>query len=447
MAPQLASPTNRLLAGLAVTLAAVAIFSLYALRQIGGLRDLQTSTIDRNRRDSLQLLRIHNALHSLGLAMRDMLDGTEPYPLVAWRSQFDRIRADLEDALKLEAQLAPAARPPGRQQYVQSSLAQFWTSTGQMFAVAGEDSGRARTLIRTTLQAQQAALTNTVARLLVENNEVEQQAVLEIQRIYDRVERQIYLFIAAVLVTILLTTLYLIRSNRRIFERLEVLSQHRSELARKLISVQEETLRSISRELHDEFGQILTAIGAMLRRAEKKGLPPDSPFRAEMQEIRQVAQNTLEQVRSLSQVLHPTILDDAGLEKAIESYLPVFERQTGIKVQYEKTGTCAAVPHRVAINVYRVLQEALNNLARHSESQVAAVRVAYDPERLRLEVEDRGVGMPDRNGASLRHGTGLIAMRERAELLNGRISFLRGSEKGTLVRLEVPLAEAAVYEN
>jgi signal transduction histidine kinase len=248
-------------------------------------------------------------------------------------------------------------------------------------------------------------------------------------------------------VTIVLTSLYVIRSNRLVFERLNVLSEHRSELARKLITLQEETLHSISRERHDEFGQVLTAIGAILRRAEKKGLPPDSPFRAEMQEIRQVAQNTLEQVRSLSQVLHPTILDDAGLEKAIESYLPVFERQTGIKVRYEKSGASPAVPDRVAINVYRVLQEALNNLAKHSQSSMAWVRVHYQPDRLRLEVEDQGVGMPDQNGRPLRHGTGLIAMRERAELLNGRIEFARAAEKGTVVRLEVPLAEAAVYEH
>src|SRR5919198_1535105 len=97
----LASPTARLLIGLAVTLAAVAFFSSYALRQIGGLRDLQSRTVDRNRRDSLQLLRIQNDLHALGLAMRDMLDNTEPYPLDAWKGQFDRIRTDLEDALRL----------------------------------------------------------------------------------------------------------------------------------------------------------------------------------------------------------------------------------------------------------------------------------------------------------------------------------------------------------
>ena len=87
-----------------------------------------------------------------------------------------------------------------------------------------------------------------------------------------------------------------------------------------------------------------------------------------------------------------------------------------------------------------MLQEALNNVARHSQSQVAWVRVRFAPDRLQLEVEDRGVGMPP-EGDAARKGTGLVAMRERAELLRGRIEFLRPGEKGALVRLDVPLSE------
>jgi signal transduction histidine kinase len=439
----LSSPTSRLLIGLAVTLAAVGVFSLYALRQIAGLRDLQTSTVDRNRKDSLQLLRIQNNLNSLGLAMRDMLDPDPAYPLEAFKGQFARSRMDLDDALKMEAQLAPAAAGPGRRQYVSNRVGQFWVSVDQLFALAGRDDARARRLIRETLQAQQAALTNTVARLLVENNEVEQAAMTQIQAIYGRVERQVYFFLAAMLLIISLTSLYLIRANRRLFNRLAIFSDHRSELARKLITVQEEALHSIARELHDEFGQILTAIGAMLRRAEKQGLPPDSPFREELHEARQVAQTTLEKIRSLSQVLHPTILDDGGLEKAIDWYVPTFEKQTGIAVKYEKSGASPVVPDRIAINIYRVLQEALNNAARHSHTQTVWVRVRFSPDRFRLEVEDRGAGLPAERDPSMRRGTGLVAMRERAELLRGTIEFLRPGEKGTLVRLDVPLTEDA----
>src|SRR5436305_13692376 len=96
------SPTVRLLAGLAITLSAVALYSGYTVRQLHGLERLQSGIIDRNRADSLLLLRIQNNLNSLGLAMCDMLDGSEPYPLSAWQAQFRRIRTDMEDAVARE---------------------------------------------------------------------------------------------------------------------------------------------------------------------------------------------------------------------------------------------------------------------------------------------------------------------------------------------------------
>jgi signal transduction histidine kinase len=242
------------------------------------------------------------------------------------------------------------------------------------------------------------------------------------------------------LVAIVLTSLYVIYSNRRLFEHLAAVSEHRSDLARKLIAVQAETLHSLSRELHDEFGQVLTAIGAMLRRAEKH-LPADSVFCADMREIREIAQTTLEKTRSLSQLMHPSILDEGGLEKAIDWYLPVFEKQTGITVRYEKQGNAPTVDNRVAIHVYRVLQEALNNLARHSKSQVALVRLGFPAGRLNLEIEDRGVGMPEQRNGGGRRGIGMTAMRERAELLRGKFEVLHSDAGGTLVRLDVPLAD------
>src|SRR5271157_2852438 len=443
MTKSIDSPTGRLLAGLAVTLAAVGVFSFYALRQIRGLEDLQTSTVDRNRKDSLQLLRIQNDLNDLGIAMRDMLYGDEPYPLAAWKKKFDGHRNDLDDALRLEAQLAPAARDPNRQRLAES-LAQFWTSAGRMFEMAAQghagNDRAAREMIRTSLEAQQGALTSNVARLLVQNNEAEQEAAARIQGIYLRVERDVYLFLAAVLLAIFGTTLYLIYSNRRLFQHLAAVSEHRSDLARKLITVQEETLHSLSRELHDEFGQVLTAIGAMLRRAEKQ-LPADSPFCADLREVREVAQATLERTRNLSQLMHPSILDDGGLEKAIDWYLPVFEKQTGITVRYEKKGTGPAITDRVAIHVYRVLQEALNNLARHSGSTQAVVRLEFPPGRLNLEVEDNGAGIPESRNGGTRRGIGMTAMRERAELLEGTFEVLRPGEGGTLVRLDVPITD------
>src|SRR5215468_1584948 len=161
------SPTVRLVAGLGVTLSAVALYSGYTVTQLRGLARLQDTVIDRNRADSLLLLRIQNNLNSLGLAMRDMLDGSEPYPLTAWQGQFRRMRTDLEDAIAREAQSSPLDRDPEQRRYLSDSLRQFWDALDRIFALAksGQEA-EARTLIRLSVQARQEAIGTTVARLL-----------------------------------------------------------------------------------------------------------------------------------------------------------------------------------------------------------------------------------------------------------------------------------------
>src|ERR1700684_2769583 len=104
------SPTLGLLLGLVITLAAVVSYSAYITWQVVGLRQLHSDLIDRNRKDSLQLLRIQNDLNLLAVAMRDMIDNDEPYPLTAWSAQFQRIPTAPDDALRLEAGLAPSGR-------------------------------------------------------------------------------------------------------------------------------------------------------------------------------------------------------------------------------------------------------------------------------------------------------------------------------------------------
>src|SRR5689334_20867276 len=189
--------------------------------QIRGLRRLQTDLVDRNRKDSLQLLRIQNDLNSLGVAMRDMLDNAEPYPLTAWRAQFQRLRTDLDDAFRVEAQLAQVTRSPEQQQYLQNSLAQFWDAADRIFALAKDGrSVEAKEQVRLSLQARQEAISSAVARLLIENNEGERDATARSSEIYDRVERQVYMLLAATLVAIALTSLYLIRSNRKLFAQI-----------------------------------------------------------------------------------------------------------------------------------------------------------------------------------------------------------------------------------
>jgi signal transduction histidine kinase len=355
--------------------------------------------------------------------------------LTAWESQFERIRVDLDDALGREAELAVASRTPDQQRYLGNSFAQFRSAVDQIFALAraGHEE-EAREQIRLSLQARQAALSTAVARLLVGNNASEEQTAVRVQEIYGQVQRQVYLFLTATLIAIVLTSAYLIRSNRRLFAELASLSEQRHELAQKLIATRESTLSHVARELHDEFGQILTAIGSMLGRA-KRQLPDASPLATDLREIGEIAQTALNKVRGLSQMLHPSILEEAGLESTIDWYLSTVERQFGLAVSYRREGPPLELDQTTSIQVYRVLQEALNNVARHSGTDRAWVRLRLDDGLMEMDVEDHGKGL---DSGAPRRGLGIVAMRERAEMLGGTIEFLRPPEGGTLVRLKIP---------
>jgi len=180
---------------------------------------------------------------------------------------------------------------------------------------------------------------------------------------------------------------------------------------------------------------VLTAMGVMLGRARRHA-PDGSPLREELDEIRESAQSLLDKTRSLSQTLHPSILEQVGLESTIDWYLSTVERQLGVAVLYERTGPPLTMNGTTAIHVYRVLQEALSNVARHSGTTQAWVRLRSQPDGIELDVEDRGTGLDQ---TAPRRGLGIITMRERAEMVGGTIEVQQPAAGGTLVRLRVPL--------
>ncbi len=436
------SPTLRLLMGLLITLAAVAGFSSYTLFQLDKLRKLQTDTIDLNRHDSLLLVRVQGDINTIGLKlrdMRDMGDGPETHELGRIREDLNRVRADLQESIEEEEKFNPVTRRAGQHASLIRALKEFWQNSDDVFAAARQGhAGIVSVLASTNLFTRQEELAAHVSRLLERNNEAEERADQKVAGIYDRVERDIYAFLTATILAILITSLYLIYSNREIFDRMESLSGQRRILAARLIALQEEVLRSISRELHDEFGQILTAVSTMLARAERKGLPPDSPFRTELSEVREIVHNTLEKMRSLSQMLHPAVIDDDGLVKGLEWYADVFTKQTGITTKVAIHGVPARITGQPATHCFRIVQEALNNAAKHSGTKTALVDMTFSADMLTLKVQDFGCGLPETRKPSQR-GLGLIAMRERAELLGGKVSVHSEPGEGTTLTLEIPL--------
>ena len=233
--------------------------------------------------------------------------------------------------------------------------------------------------------------------------------------------------------------------NAQLLEQLKAQSEQLRKLSWKLIEVQEETLRQVARDLHDEFGQILTAIGAMLSRAGQQELERNSAFVEEVEHVKKIVEDTLQNVRNSSQIFRPAILDDFGLEQTLEWFALQFTRQTGIDVHFEGRLSDEFFPAEDAIHVYRIVQEALANVARHSNADEAWVTLEESGGEVHLEIRDNGAGYDP--GAEMDRlageGAGLMGMRERARHLNGTIRLNSAPAQGTSVRLTVPLRRAA----
>jgi signal transduction histidine kinase len=432
------SPSLRLVAGLVVSLLTIAGVGLYTAHEIRQLRDEQTAISERNRKDSLQLLRIQNNLATLATSMRDMADRTEPYPLVAWRQTFDRLRADLAQALALEQTLAPAERPAAQQDRLLASVSRLWSEVDQMFKAAeSKHDDEAIAILRNTVTPQHLELVGMVSQFLVSTNRVQEEAAVRNREIYERVEREIAALVIVLFLVVAITGAWVIRANQRAFAQVERLSGELRSLSWRMLRMQEDLQQEFSRELHDEFGQIFTAVGTLLGRV-KRNLPPESPLVTDLEEVRGIAQQTLEKIRVQSRLLHPVILDDFGLEKALEWFVEQFGRQHDIDARFESSGSIGVVPPEATIHIYRIVQEALTNVSRHSGAKDARVRLAQRDGRLELEIEDHGRGLPQ-GSDKVDHGIGLVSMRERAELMRGTFALKPAPGGGLIVTVRVPL--------
>ena len=431
------SPSLPLVAGLAVSLVTIAGMGWYTVREVRTLRDEQTAISERNRRDSLQLVRIQGNLATLATALRDMADRVEPYPVIYWRQTFDRLKADLDQAIALERDLAPAERPEAQQQRLRGSVDRLWAALDEVFAqaAAGDEDG-ALARVRTGVSAQHQELVGLVSQFLVMNSRVQEEASQRNREIYERVVREIVVLVAVLLVLVALIGAYTIQANRRAFVEVARLSGELRTLSWRMLRIQEDLQQSFSRELHDEFGQVFTAIGTLLGRI-RRNLPAGSPLGADVEEVRGIAQQTLEKIRVQSRLLHPTVLDDFGLERALDWYVEQFGRQHDITTHFQVSGAIGVVPPESTIHIYRIVQEALTNVSRHAGAKEAWVRLAQRNGQLALEIEDRGRGLPA--GDAVARGVGLVSMRERAELMGGTFGVRRAVPAGVIVEVTVPL--------
>jgi PAS domain S-box-containing protein len=235
------------------------------------------------------------------------------------------------------------------------------------------------------------------------------------------------------------------QDNARLFEQVQVARNQLERLAHQLVAVQEEERLYISRELHDEAGQALTALKINLTLMQSDLTPECEPFRQPLGEATAVIDATLNRIRLLAQDLRPPALDAIGLNLTLKDLGHRFAKRTHISVKYEGQ-ELSPLPGTINICLYRFLQEALTNVAKHTSATQIQVNLKYENEMIKLSVADNGQGFDPRlQGQSPRHrrfpGLGLLGMHERLAQLRGQLVINSQPGQGTYLEAQVPWPE------
>ncbi|HSO75864.1 MAG TPA: sensor histidine kinase, partial [Blastocatellia bacterium] len=223
--------------------------------------------------------------------------------------------------------------------------------------------------------------------------------------------------------------------NARLFEEVRAGRSRLQTLSQRLVELQESERRGIARELHDQIGQLLTGLKLTL---ETCALTPERMYDA-LGRAQSIANEVSERVHDMSLNLRPTILDDLGLLPALLWHFEHYTSSSNIVVRFEQTGIERRFDPAVETAAYRIIQEALTNVARHSGAPEALVRVWSTEDLVCVVIEDRGAGFDSRSALESHSSSGLTGMRERALLLGGQLHIESAPSVGTRLTVELPL--------
>jgi len=206
-------------------------------------------------------------------------------------------------------------------------------------------------------------------------------------------------------------------------------------LSRRLVQTQERERQALSRELHDEVGQMMTALGMELGHLETLRNGNLEALRSRIEEARRLNADAMRAIRDLAMGLRPSMLDDIGIEAALQWQGREFSRHTGVPATVRVDGSLDHLSDAQRTCIYRVVQEALTNCARHAKAKHVLVSLRADQHGVVVVVQDDGIGF---NSTAARGGLGLLGMQERVQELDGTVSITSKRDKGTTIQVELP---------
>jgi len=381
--------------------------------------------------------------------VRDALLDPDPATTNEYRQQVLDTYGTVDRALREYVPILDSAAERRRVDGLRAEIEGLRTT---LLAVLATDRSRwpaeARQLLSQTMPRRNAVLrvSNEVQSLNRRAFVQQEQAVAEI---YASTQSRIWLTLGFALVAslaiALVATVHVVRLERDLQRQRAKDLQNTTDLQRlsaKLVTAQEEERRTIARELHDEVGQVLMAVKVELSLAQRAIEGAGVPGRL-LDEAQAIADSALHTVRDLSHLLHPSLLDDLGLPAAIGWYLDGFGKRHEIAVELLHEGMNERLVPETEAALYRIVQEALTNVAKHAKATLVLVYLRRAGGRVTVTIEDNGVGF---DGAVAPRGLGLIGIRERVAQLQGTVSLDSAPARGTRLTAELPATVMPVLE-
>jgi signal transduction histidine kinase len=367
---------------------------------------------------------------------------------ISERGQLQKIRDRVEGRLREYLPRVNSAAERDHWTRLRAAVDEYWSSLDPMLTgqLTGEE---AQAFLRGSVIPKRELVLRVSEDLRTLNQDAlrEQQiAVAELHRIVrERIWWTSALAVAVGFVVALLAGRYIGRLESWIRHQHALEREHKRELQRlsaELEDARESERRTIARDLHDEIGQALMTIKLDLGVVDRSGQVSGAPAEA-LGEARASTDVAIRTVRDLSQLLHPPMLDDFGLAVTLQAYVHAFSERSGVRTELVLDRMEARVPSDVEVCAYRIVQEALTNVAKHAEATSCRVYLHRLPHSLLVTVEDDGKGIAATNStrAEIRRGVGLVSVRERVSRAGGTVS-IESLGRGTRLTVELPVRVA-----
>lgn len=387
---------------------------------------------------------IRAQIYLSGTYVRDFLLSPEPTIAAAETTRLAGLERESRAALRSYSQTL-TAQERETFQTLQSEIEAYWQVLERTAAWTPEERHRLRdSFFYDELVPRRNAMLQIADRIAIANerglNRAEEQLTASSEGLRRTLMATFAITLAGGLLLALLTIAYTLRLERELERRLEENTRARAdlqELSAKLVRAQENERRALARELHDEVGQSLSAI---LMEADSAECADDlREVREHLGAVRTLAEKTMNEVRDLALLLRPSMLDDFGLVPALNWHAREMTKRTGLNVVLSADDAADDLPDEHKTCIYRLVQEAISNCARHANARTVEVDVKREDQRVRFSVRDDGAGFDPR----FVRGLGLLGMEERVRRLGGRIEIDSQLGRGTLIKAELPLVELA----